>query len=103
MQSHTTQLNYQKIKYHTRKSIIGDRLYREDIDMLAYEKVSYNDIKDSCSCEDVEFLIELNRKQIARYAEEIKVPVNDVEKQIRLNAPQFEKRIFRNSDFLEKI
>lgn len=70
--------------------------------MLSYEKLIYEEIKESCKCSELDFLIEANKTSIKKYAYENKLNVDDVKKQIKLHAPQFEKKLYTTRNFLKK-
>lgn len=70
--------------------------------MLSFERVIFEDIKDECYFNDLDFLIEANRTQIKKFADENKIDVETIIKQIKLHAPQFEKRLYTTRNFLKK-
>lgn len=70
--------------------------------MLSFERVIFEDIKDECHFHDLEFLIEANKTQIEKFAYENEIDVETIIKQIKLHAPQFEKRLYTTRSFLKK-
>ena len=70
--------------------------------MLSFERVFYEDIKNDCIFHELNFLLEANRTQIEAYAHNRNINISDVEKQIKLHAPQFEKKLYTTRDFLKK-
>lgn len=70
--------------------------------MLSFERVIFEDIKDECRFQDLDFFIEANKTQINRFAHENEIDVETVIKQIKLHAPQFEKRLYTTRSFLKK-
>lgn len=70
--------------------------------MLYFERVIYEDIKNDCICHELEFLLEANKSQIEKYAHDNGVNPRDVIKQIKLHAPQFEKKFYTIRSFLKK-
>lgn len=70
--------------------------------MLYFERVIYEDIKNDCICHELEFLLEANKSQIEKYAHDNDVDLRDVIKQIKLHAPQFEKKLYTTRSFLKK-
>lgn len=70
--------------------------------MISFERVIYEDIKDECCCPELEFLLEVNKTQIERYACDNNVNLSDLKKQIKLHAPRYEKSLYTTKNFLKK-
>ena len=70
--------------------------------MLYFEKVIYEDVKNDCICQELEFLLEANKSQIEKYAHDNGINLTDVIKQIKLLAPQFEKKHYTTRSFLKR-
>lgn len=70
--------------------------------MLSFERVIFEDIKEICHFHELDFLIDANRTQIKKFACDNGVDVETIERQIKLHAPQFEKKLYTTRNFLKK-
>ena len=69
--------------------------------MYIYEKIHYDDIVSNCRKTEIEMMISDAEPKIKKFSDDRGINADDVKKQIRLHAPQFNTHMFASLSFFD--